>query len=324
MAVYDHFRPEGAQRPLPALMREDGPRMPYRAIPDPALAPSTTARTDRDAPLVGVSLIARRAMQAFSLALVIGAVWWGVLTVQRQMQGVPVIMASDQPMRVLPDDPGGQQVAHLGLAVNDIAAGQEAAPAPETIILAPPPVQLIADPTPLFAASPAMAEAAPAERDLPVPEALPEMMPSAPPAASAAETPEAEAPLIAQAQTGLAPALSLIPQMRPESIASNVNEGAQAPVLVQEIDPATLAVGTQLVQLGAFGSADIARGEWDRLSGQFPDFFNGKTRVIQSATSGGQEFFRLRLGGFENADAARRFCTALLAQGVSCIPALVR
>ncbi|GAB1363770.1 hypothetical protein MASR1M32_30060 [Rhodobacter sp.] len=86
------------------------------------------------------------------------------------------------------------------------------------------------------------------------------------------------------------------------------------------MDPATLAVGTRLVQFGTFDSDKEARAEWTRLAGRFGALMAGKSMVIQSAVSGGSTFYRLRALGFEDEDDARRFCSALLIENASCIP----
>lgn len=91
-----------------------------------------------------------------------------------------------------------------------------------------------------------------------------------------------------------------------------------------EMAAAELETGTRLVQLGAFDTPDLARSEWQRLSGNFPDFFLGRARVIEEAASGGQTFYRLRAHGFGDLSASRRFCAALVAQGAACIPVTVR
>ncbi|MEX3016025.1 SPOR domain-containing protein [Gymnodinialimonas hymeniacidonis] len=91
-----------------------------------------------------------------------------------------------------------------------------------------------------------------------------------------------------------------------------------------EIAASELETGTRLVQLGAFDTPDLARAEWQRLSQTYPDFFLGRARVIEQASSGGQSFYRLRAHGFGDLSASRRFCAALVAQGAACIPVTVR
>lgn len=119
---------------------------------------------------------------------------------------------------------------------------------------------------------------------------------------------------------------SIRPQPRPGAGAA-VTQAAftpSAPLVLPEIDAATLAVGTRLVQLGAFENEGEARGEWDRITQRFGDLMDGKSMVLQSAQSGGRTFWRLRAHGFADETDARRFCSALVAEQASCIPVTVR
>ncbi|MDA9967131.1 von Willebrand factor type A domain-containing protein [bacterium] len=91
------------------------------------------------------------------------------------------------------------------------------------------------------------------------------------------------------------------------------------------IDPSNLSRDTPMVQLGAFESARIAKSEWAWISRRFESYFEGKGPVIQRrATSGGKVFYRLRAVGFENMDAARRFCSLLKAENIDCIRVAAR
>ncbi len=100
---------------------------------------------------------------------------------------------------------------------------------------------------------------------------------------------------------------------------------APAPVVSsRDVDPSTVAPGTRVVQLGAFGSESVARSEWDRLEGRFRAYMVGKGRMIQKANSGGRDFWRLRVVGFDDSSDARRFCAELLAKDAACIPVTVR
>jgi len=121
------------------------------------------------------------------------------------------------------------------------------------------------------------------------------------------------------------------PSLRPISL--NITPAA-APVEVaaaqvvsspaREVVASQVKAGTRLAQLGAFDSEQIARKEWDKLYGQFTEYMEGKSRVIQKAESGGRVFYRLRAMGFDDLSDARRFCSALLAEKAACIPVKVR
>jgi hypothetical protein len=287
-------------------------------------------------------------------------------------------------MRVPPADPGGTQAPHQGLAVNRIAEGEEAAPVPDRLVLAPPPVELQElNFDNASASAPEEAQAPETAAAAPTPEAaetatqalISRLLASADPleggpAAVAAVAPEEnvtpeivsaqpipEPPAPATPQPAVADASVLQvqvipasvpgvrqsprPSLRPAGFARAVNpdapavlEGTTADVAlevsvpdgdgVREIAPADLPEGTRLVQLGAFDTAEIARAEWVRLAGRFPDFMAGRARVIEEASSGGQRFYRLRAVGFDDLAASRRFCAALVAQGAACIPVTVR
>ncbi|HLQ20286.1 MAG TPA: SPOR domain-containing protein, partial [Tabrizicola sp.] len=84
---------------------------------------------------------------ATSLALVVGLGIWGYKLAVRDVRGVPVIQAMDGPMRIAPEDPGGEIADHQGLSVNTVAAVGTAAPLPERIVLAPRPVDLAPEDT---------------------------------------------------------------------------------------------------------------------------------------------------------------------------------
>ena len=125
--------------------------------------------------------------------------------------------------------------------------------------------------------------------------------------------------------------VSLRPHIRPErrddaiaqAVASAVNLSSGGND-VRDVDPKTLPAGTRLVQLGAYDSAEVARSEWGRFTGRFGDLMAGKDRVVQQASSGGRTFYRLRAMGFEDLADARRFCSALVAEGTDCIPVVTR
>lgn len=97
-----------------------------------------------------------------------------------------------------------------------------------------------------------------------------------------------------------------------------------APPATPEAAPARVASGASLVQIGAFDSDALAKGEWNRISGKFGALFSGKGMVIQKHQANGRSFWRLRAAGFASKDEARRFCAALIAEGLDCIPATAK
>ncbi|MGB8812099.1 MAG: SPOR domain-containing protein [Paracoccaceae bacterium] len=298
-----------------------------------------------------------------SVALIAGIAVWGYKIAVRDVMGIPVVRALEGPMRIAPENPGGEVTAHQGLSVNDIAAVGTAAPTADRLVLAPRPVDLSLEDTAGLAAEPPQVVAAEAVADpnaAPTPDvaaadlpidllttvaAVPEQAPGTlnvsatvlalaealaegatpltvmPPVEPVASLGDVEAPPAVSGGIGK----SVRPLARPAAFAAaapSVATAAAAPVT--EVDPATLTVGTRLVQLGAYDDEETARKEWDKLASQFGELLIGKGRVVQSAQSGGRTFFRLRAAGFEGEDDARRFCSALLAENAACIPVAVR
>lgn len=295
-----------------------------------------------------------------SVTLIAGLAWWGYQLMVRDVSGVPVVQALAGPMRVAPDDPGGKSADYQGLAVNNIAAVGEAADPAEKLALAPKPTTLIDEDLSAgeLEAMEIVSESSPegivaqeaitadltnsnAEADEPIAGDQATLIAAA---LQLAQEPEVEAVAIVTTPTeaeairaNVIPAdvagvsTSLVPQLRPETLvvslqnpsvmtdATDTGEGAAA-----SIDPASIATGTRLVQLGAFPSPELADAEWAKLNVKFEDFMKGKSQVIQRAQSGGKVFFRLRAYGFEDLSDARRFCSALLAEQANCIPVVTR
>lgn len=264
---------------------------------------------------------------ALSVALLLSGGVWAYQLAVRDVSGIPVIRAAGGPLRLAPANPGGSEAQHQGLSVNAVAAAGTALPLPETLTLAPKPLDLaeedVAGLQPLDPIADsevvAMAPVAALEATA-LPEALPETQEDAVAAALAEALGIEEAEPAAGAPRPLA---------RPENLAQlsaeTPTEGTeQTVVAVTEVDVASIAPGTLLVQLGAFDNQDDARAEWARLTGSFADLMSDKAMVIQPAESGGKTFFRLRAHGFATDDDTRRFCTAMLVENATCIPVAQR
>jgi len=294
---------------------------------------------------------------AISLALLLGVGVWGYKLLMRDVSGVPVVRAVDGPMRIQPENPGGQQAQNQGLSVNNVAAeGGTGAPA-DRLVLAPAPMELTQEDTALAATTvavqpviepslaavlaeqPQNAEeesiqlAAVEELAARLAEGV-EPLAELSPVIQAAPTPEQVEEVAALITPEPAVEIigglkrSLRPRLRPVSLDTSGDAQAEAIAAavagVQDIAPDSIPVGTRLAQLGAYDSAEIARAEWERLNGRFAEYLEGKNRVIQKANSGGRTFYRLRAMGFSDLSDARRFCSALVSEKAECIPVVTR
>ena len=284
-----------------------------------------------------------------SCALIVGVGVWGYKLVGRDVSGSPVVRAMAGEMRVLPTTPGGEVSVHTGLSVNEVAAVGEAS-APEDSVALAPAMAGLADEDVVTLLSTGVEEVSAI-----VPSVAPEIeVKVALNATQIVAAPLSTDDILALANqiagrtlplapiadvTVVAPTLSLAGQaMVTPVVAKNVPgvsvslrpmlRPAFTPVAAAEVQSlvttTAFALGTNLVQIGAFPKAENAATEWTRLQGRFGDVMGGKARVIQAATSGGKTFYRLRAQGFSELGDARRFCAALVAEGTDCIPVVVR
>jgi len=297
-----------------------------------------------------------------SLGLMVGIGVWGYKVVSRDVSGVPVVRAaSNEPMRIAPEKPGGQLAAHQGLSVNEVMAKGGAEKPAERLVLAPKPVDLTEEDQPLagivaprpvvrseagvsldesdiepltpqMASIRALAEAladgvAPlaaqeTRAETVTPAAV--VVPAEPVTAVIEAVPEVAAVednAVAEPVKASLVSTSLRPKLRPaafKAVAPAATEAAVMAALTNEAG--SIPVGTRLVQLGAFDSAEVAGREWERLGTKFGEYMDGKERVIQRAESGGRVFYRLRAMGFADLSDSRRFCAALVAERADCIP----
>lgn len=138
----------------------------YSAQPEPSQ--TSSYRPPENGPRNGsgaaVRTFAALTGAGLSLALLIGVGVWGYQLMARDVTGVPVVRAMQGEMRVRPADPGGMQAQNQGFAVNEVAAEGGTAGPSERIVLAPEPIDLSTEETPLIdrlaAAQPRFAEPA--------------------------------------------------------------------------------------------------------------------------------------------------------------------
>lgn len=293
-----------------------------------------------------------------SVGLVAGIAYWGYQLAVRDVSGVPVVRAVEGPMRIQPDDPGGDAAEHVGLAVNHVKAEGAAEDVADRLVLAPEPTRLRDEDRPVLKLGdgrPAKpAEVAPAARPAPATReaTIQPAVLTVPESEIKTDTDRAVASALARAlaESGEMPATpnNPVPQEAAAPAAPAASDGglrtprprarigAPAPdatVQTVSLNPAAvthtapqteLPVGTRLVQLGAYPTEAEAHAAWKELEGEFSDFIADKEEVVQPATSAGRTFYRLRASGFEDLADARRFCATLVAGEASCIPVVVR
>ncbi|WP_336761040.1 SPOR domain-containing protein [Asaia sp. VD9] len=288
--------------------------------------------------LLGSDALTRRLVYGaagLGALLVIGVGGWSLLG--GHSGGIPVIGPPPGPVRDRPADPGGMQIMGDGTDLDVTGQGEaHLAPEPEQ----PRPEALAARAAPETPAAPTAKDAvgnAPAS-------------PADGPASSDGVAPAQNAPA-APAETGSAPGATResAPRKAPEttSVSSPDASPEARPAPKHEVasgtpatspavsPPASSAVpaaeapasakqasGGHMVQLAALGSEADAKATWGKLSKQATDLLADRTPMIEQKTINGHVFFRLRVGGFDTAQAARAFCVRLHARSIACTPAV--
>jgi cell division septation protein DedD len=219
---------------------------------------------------------------------VVGALVWGI-TRANGPRSVPLIEADPRPIKVRPDDPGGLRVPNQDELIFERNRGSNAQPGAARLAPEPEGPRIDALRAQVAQPSPPPAAAVP-----PAPQAAgrqgtapPAMVPQ--PAAPQAATPQAAAP-----------------------------PGAAQPA-TPAARPAPAPGGTIRVQLGALASEEAARAEWDRLARRHAELLGAfRPQVVRFEREGQAPLFRLRTGGFANAEAARDFCEQARGRSIPC------
>lgn len=268
-----------------------------------------------------------------SVGLLIGFAVWGVKLSLRDVTQVPVVLALEKPMRVAPSNPGGADIAHKGLSVNEVQEARGTPEAPMEVRVLDEPTQLHSEDMTVAAEVAPLTEEERAAQTLALVERLvsgaSRLSDPLPEIETVSRNPVEEELAVLPAPAVATPTVeglgrSLYPMARPASLGA-----ASAPratvVQASLSQPAPPAPGDRLVQLGAYDSPEMAQKAWDGIiSGPFAPLMDGKRKVIMEAQSGGRMFYRLRAAGFVDLSDARRFCAELLAGKADCIPVVAR
>lgn len=198
-----------------------------------------------------------------SVGLVAGIGVWGYKLLVRDVSGVPVVRAAEGPMRIQPEEPGGTEASHQGLAVNDVAAVGSASDPADRLVLAPEPLELSLEDAPGADLNLQPEEAL--ERVTPTAEAG-EPLPTPPSEEEAVQLAAVDA-LVAQIVQDVTPLEALEPEpakvdgglgrslrpiLRPAALRVDPAPAVAEPAKAIEVSASEIPVGTRLAQLGAF------------------------------------------------------------------------
>lgn len=248
-------------------------------------------------------------------------IYWGILASSLDPQKVPVIRKTEGPARIAPEEPGGEQASHQGLAVNEVQSNGSASDTAERVVLAPQNAVLTEEDLSVTQMLQVKLEeeatrraAKLAEQQVQEPETpnIPLLIGETAPSFEATEQ------AVVEAEPEVGPAV-LIPKKRPRTYTPKKKVVVELPKPLE-----TVAAGTKLIQLGAFDSPSIADQQWRKMLGRHGDLLGGKRELIQKAQRGGRTFYRLRAVGFDSSNEAKSLCSALTARGTACLAVTAR
>lgn len=93
---------------------------------------------------------------------------------------------------------------------------------------------------------------------------------------------------------------------------------SEKPTAEKSVEKAPVKSGGAKVQLGAYGSEKEAKETWEKLQKKI-SALSEHSPIIVRADVKGKIFYRLRVTGFADKNAAKSFCNTVSAKGQACI-----
>ncbi len=266
----------------------------------------------------GLSGLVVLLMGIVMLGALASVVWiayqYGVRTGEER-SGAPYVTADPEPLKIenqVADAANGAAngaASGVGREVYDSLGGAASDPV-EVIVAGPeePVVRDSADPIRAIAAGEVAADDAVADR-------IAEL--------AKADAALAKEPIVVAATPK--PAAKI--EQKPATAPTQANVSKPAPVADAPVVAAPVAVasgnalsGSHLVQVGAFRSAAEADGVWSSMGGKYGAYLDGKAKNVEVADLGAKGvYYRLRVGPFASADAAKTYCAGLKERGTDCL-----
>jgi hypothetical protein len=272
-------------------------------------------------------------------AIVWYAYSWG--TGQMTSEELPVVRAQPMPDKVRPEQPGGMEVPHQGIAVlneggegagqapgqGDSQTAERLLPRPET---PEPPEPLPRDLTaqvpvqetfPEAPEAPLIADGSDADITE-APELAPEFAEDIP------EAPDGEATRMAEGgvmkpipKPADQDQIARLLEQQPLETANGESEIPEPPAATAPAATQTAAVttGDVVLQLSSVKSEAAAGQEWQRLKAAHPGLLGELPLTLETAQVSGTTYYRVQTGPFPNRSAAADVCSQLKARNQDCL-----
>jgi cell division protein FtsN len=268
-------------------------------------------------------------MALLVLAAFGGVVWLAYERGVASGRTEPRLLTAEQgPAKVAPSSPGGTESPYKGLKVYDQpASNNEDADNEDTVVKPPqdetakpaPSVTAMKPVTEAPAARPAVTVQAPAAK----PTAMALTQPPVLPAAKPVEKPVAKpAPAPSVAATPKPAPATTVTALPPPAKPKPVETAAAAPAETAPAAPAPAATasgGGYVLQIGAYKSQAEADDSWKTYQAKHSALLSGFSPNVKQVDLGDKGvWYRLRVGGFSDKDAASALCDKLKADGGNC------
>ncbi|MGF1632100.1 MAG: SPOR domain-containing protein [Kiloniellaceae bacterium] len=260
-------------------------------------------------------------------------VWYAYSWGTGQMAGeeLPVVRAEPMPERVRPEQPGGMDVPHQGIAVlNEGTEGDN----PQTVERLLPRPEIPAPPEPLAPQVPQTALSGSED-------SLPEPIPEAPLMADESDADVTEPPALAEEPTAESEAAQLaddgISRPIPKPDGGVLEDDDQIAALLEQppletssgtVPPpappaatqtAAVTTGDVVLQLSSVKSEAAAAQEWNRLKAAHPGLLGRLPLALETAQVQGATYYRVQTGPFPSRSAAAEVCAQLKSRNQDCL-----
>lgn len=259
-----------------------------------------------------------------SLFLIGGLLYWGYNLSQKMAIEMPIIKSQSGPLKVIPEDPGGDLVSHLGFSVNSVQESGHVEGPSSKIILAPPSVGV--QDSDLRSLSGFGDSSGQIDFKSTINSTLANLFNSTT-ELDKEQRVELRTPRIKEnlsvTQNGID--VSLRPMRRPQKKDLNtLYQDSIVQILLNQVKASSInnPEGRLMVHLGSFENSIFATTQVETFVTRYKDHLANKTVFLQKSETGGRFIYRMRVIGFESKRETEKFCILINSFGTDCIPVL--
>ena len=258
-----------------------------------------------------------------SIFLLGSFLYWGYGVIVQSESKVTIIKASDGPLKVLPEDPGGNLASHLGFSVNLVQeSGQVAGPSAR-IFLAPPAISV--QESDLRSLSGFGDSNGAIDLKSSINDALAVIFKDTDTLSEVTFLNLKEIPIKEDIVEKAIVSKSLArPEKRPIKIVSaTLHQDLVAQIVLNQVKASMVDSKDELmVHLGSFKNNVLASAHVENFVVRHKGYLTDKTVFLQKSETGGRSIYRMRAIGFSNVSEMEKFCAIINSFGNDCMPIL--